>query len=155
METKLKPLKIYTFILFILLSVATLPCSKEKIKNNKSLKNNNPETENFFFSEEFRKVGWINNCRYRAVIHIQTYEQCKDTPQEQVRELLEMRALRNVQNELKTGLSREASIHILNLIKDYGVLLRPELECGEINIYYFDIYKDNLRNDFKNIQSIK
>lgn len=155
MENKLKPLKIYSLLLFIILSVILLPCSKKEIKDDQSLKSNSSKSENPLFTEKFRKIGWINNSRYRAVIHIQTYEKCKNTSQEEICEYLEMRALRNLQHELKTGLSREATIQILNLIKDHGSILRPELQCGEINVYYFDITRENLKSVFKNIQSIK
>lgn len=155
MENKLKPLKLYAFILFIIITALTLPCSKQETKETQSPKSTFSESENPLFSEKFKKVGWINNSRYRAVIHIQTYEKCKNTSHEELCEYLEMIALRNIQHELKTGLSREASIQILNLIKDHGVILQPESECGEINICYLDIVKENLKSVFRNIQSIK
>ncbi len=155
MENKLKPLKLYAFILIIVLTVATLPCSKKETKDIQSPKSTFSESGNPLFSEKFKKVGWINNSRYRAVIHIQTYEKCKNTSHEELCEHLEMIALRNIQHELKTGLSREASIQILNLIKDHGIILKPESKCSEINICYLDIVKENLKSVFRNIQSIK
>ncbi len=155
MEKKLKPLKIYAFILFIILTVVTLPCSKKETKDDQPHKSSSLKSENPLFAEKFKKVGWIDNSRYRAVIHIQTFEKCKNTSHDELCEYLEMIALRNIQHELQTGLSREASIQILNLIKDHGVILKPEPECGETNICYLDIVKENLKSVFKNIQSIK
>jgi len=132
-----------------------MSCSKNKIKDDKQIKNNNSYENGTLFSEQFRKTGWINSTRYRAVVHIQTYEQCIKNSPEYVREYLEIRALRCIQNELDTGLSREAAIQINNLIKKHGIILRPDLQCKEINIYYFDITKENLQIDFDNIKTLK
>lgn len=142
-------------VLFILLIIATFACSKKKVKDVDTAKPENNNNGEYLFSEKFKKTGWINSSRYRAVVHILTYDQCVSEQKEILKDNLEMRAFRNIRNELGTTGSREADVHILNLIKNNGIILRPDLKCGEINIYYFDINKKNLTNDFKYIQSLK
>lgn len=154
MESKLKSLKIIPVILFLIFSIFIISCSREKIKSENNTDNNSAH-ENPFLSEKFRKVGWINNSRYRAVVHIQTYDQCMKNSAQYVKEYLQMRALRTIQNELNTGQSRDAVIQINNLIKNNGIILRPDLQCKEINIYYFDIVKDSLQKDFQNIKTLR
>ncbi len=151
----MKSLNYITLLLLLLLSFFILPCSKDKIKNDNIITDNHSDEKNSLYSERFRKVGWINSTRYRAVVHIQTYEQCMKNSPEYVREYLESRALRNIQNELDTGFSRSAAIQITNLIKNHGIVMRPDQQCKEINIYYFDITKENLQKDFQNIRTLK
>jgi len=141
--------------LLIILVIITLSCSKKKVRDDDAVKHENNSKGEYLFSEKFKKLGWINSSRYRAVIHILTYEQCVAEQKEILKDNLEMRAFRNIRNELGTAGSREADVHILNLVKNNGIILRPDLKCGEINIYYFDINKKNLANDFKYIQSLK
>jgi hypothetical protein len=155
LEKFLKLLNYITLLLLLLLSFFILQCSKDEIRDNNSINDNHSGEENPLFSERFRKVGWINSNRYRAVVHIQTYEQCIKNRPEYLREYLEARALRNIQNELDTGLSRSAAIQITILIKNNGIIMRPDLQCKEINIYYFDIAKENLLKDFQNIRTLK
>ncbi len=141
-------------LLFTALILIALACSQKKVKDHSAVNPHNNNGENLF-SEKFKRTGWINNSRYRAVIHILTYDQCISHEKEILKDSLEMRAFRNLRNELGTAGSREADVHILNLIKNNGIVLRPDLTCTEINIYYFDINKKNLTNDFKYIQSLK
>ena len=137
------------------LLLLAISCTRDKVKDDNAGKQDNKNNGESIFAEKFKKTGWINNNRYRAVIHIFTYEQCISTRSEIIKDDLEIRAFRNIRNELGKSGSREADVHILNLIKNHGIILRPDLTCGEINIYYFDINKKNLINDFKYIQSLK
>jgi len=151
-------LKLYQYLIAGLCTVLLLlaiSCTRDKVKDDSAGKQENKNNGESIFSEKFKKTGWINSNRYRAVIHIFTYEQCISTRSEIIKDDLEIRAFRNIRNELGKSGSREADVHILNLIKNHGIILRPDLTCGEINIYYFDINKKNLKNDFKSIQSLK
>jgi len=152
----LKLIKSGSALVFTALILMALSCSQKKVKDHSAVQpeNNSSNGENLF-SEKFKRTGWINSTRYRAVIHILTYDQCISYEKEILKDNLEMRAFRNLRNELGTAGSREADVQILNLIKNNGIILRPDLTCTDINIYYFDINKKNLTNDFKYIQSLK
>ena len=107
------------------------------------------------FNESFRKTGWISESKYRAVVFIITGDECRNSPQSEIEEKIKFEAFKNLQKELNPAFNRNASNHIKNLADNSGKIVRIEKGCAESNIYFFDLEKINLKNDFEKIKNLK
>lgn len=122
------------------------------VNNNNSINSSN---DNVGIDETFKHTGWINDTRYRSVIYILTYEECKTSSKDQIEEKIKYEALKNIQRELNITSSRNQSVKIKNLIENYGVMIPDVIKCDKNNIFYFDIQKNNLQIEFQNIKNMK
>lgn len=132
---------------------AFLFCSKEVTKNNDT--ENNYGNGNNGYNETFKKTGWISDTKYRAIIYILTYEECKASTKEQIEEKIKNEALRHLQSEMNITFNHNQTAKTRNLLDNFGFMSPNDINCSENNIFYFDIEKNNLRLEFQNIKNTK
>ncbi len=148
----MKFFKILAVITAAALSVF-LFCSKEVTKNNNT--ENNYGNGNNGYNETFKKTGWISDTKYRAIIYILTYEECKASTKEQIEEKIKNEALRHLQSEMNITFNHNQTAKTRNLLDNFGFMSPNDINCSENNIFYFDIEKNNLRLEFQNIKNTK
>ncbi len=107
------------------------------------------------YHETFLKTGWIKDNKYRAVVFIITNDECKNSSRQVIEEKIKYEAFRNLQKELNSTMSRNASNQIKTLIDSSGKMKKPEVECVESNIYFYDLEKNDLKSDFEKIKNLK
>lgn len=128
-------------------------CGKEVTKNNNS--DNNGNAVNNGYNETFKKIGWISESKYRAVIYILTYEECNASTKEQIEEKIKYEALKHLQSEMDITFNHNQNAKARNLLDNFGLMIPDDIKCTENNIFYFDIEKNNLRLEFQNIKNTK
>ncbi len=147
---------IHSSIIFSLIVFTFLFCGKEILKtdtDNTDKDNNNKKSD--IFKEDFKQTGWISETRYRAVIYIFTFDECRSSTREQIEEKIKFEAIKQLQYELNGTINRNRYPKIKNLVDNYGILKPDVIECSENNIFYFDIEKNDLKLEFQNIKNIK
>lgn len=112
-------------------------------------------TEQNSLSESYRKTGWIDEARYRAVVYIITREECQNNPDSDIEEKIRLEAFKQLQKELNPAFSRNATVQIKNLIDKHGRVIAAGQSCIDSNVYFFDLEKRDLRTDFINIKNLK
>lgn len=116
---------------------------------------NNVLNGNNGYSESFRKTGWINDNRFRAVVYIITEDECRKSTETEIEERIRFEAIKNLQRDLSPDFNRNASIQIKNLAEKNGKIVKADKGCVEKNIFFYDIEKDGLRSDFEKIKKSK
>ena len=147
----MKLYRLFIIITAIALS-AFLYCGKNTTRQDVSVndgKNNNG------YNETFKKTGWLGENKYRAVIYILTFEECRSSTREQILEKIKFEALKHIQQELNTTFNRNQITKTRNLLDNYGIMSPYEYDCVENNIFYFDIEKKDLKLEFQNIKNTK
>jgi len=107
------------------------------------------------YNESFRKTGWINESKYRALIFIITDDECKNSSSVEIEEKIKFESFKNLQKELNPTFNRNVSPQIKNLADNFGKIIKIEKECVEGNIYFFDLEKKDLKSDFEKIKNLK
>ncbi len=115
----------------------------------------NPVNGSNGYNESFRKTGWITDTRYRAVVYIITEDECKKSSDQEIQEKIRFEAYKHLQRELSPDYNRNASIQIKNLADSYGKMTKGDKDCVEKNVFFYDIEKSNLKNDFEKIKNLK
>ncbi|HOP30779.1 MAG TPA: hypothetical protein P5120_10275 [Spirochaetota bacterium] len=106
-------------------------------------------------SESYKKTGWINDSKYRAVVFILTLEECKSNSAGEIEERVKFEAFKQLQKELNPSFGRNATVQIKNLMNKHGRVIAAGQSCIESNVYFFDLEKKELRTDFINIKNLK
>lgn len=138
------------FLILLVLSSVIHNCKSDPSKKTETLNTNNNG-----YNESFRKTGWINETKYRAVIYIITNDECKKSSLAEIEEKIKFEAYKNLQNELNPSFNRNASIQIKALADNSGKMIKIEKDCTESNIYFYDIEKNDLKSDFEKIKNLK
>lgn len=145
---------IYKSLLIACAVIITITyCSRDKIKNNSPDKERTDNGNSI--NESFRDTGWISDTRYRAVIYIITYEECKTSSKEEIKERIKFEAIKQLQKALNVTFSRNQLSRVNCLLDNYGILIPDDIKCSENNIFYFDIEKNDLSIEFDNIKNLK
>ncbi len=140
-------------VLTAIIFCAFLYCSKDVTKKN--IRDDKGSTGNNGHNETFKKTGWINDTKYRAVIYILTYEECNASSKDQIEEKIKYEALKHLQSEIGTTFNRNQNAKARNLLDNYGLMSPNDFKCIENNIFYFDIEKKDLRLELQNIKNTK
>ena len=143
-----------TYIILILAVILTINYCGKKITKKTPDDKHTSENENII-NETFKDTGWMSETRYRAVIFILTYEECRASTRDQIEEKIKFEAVRHLQKSLNVTFSRNQLARVKNLLDNYGILLPDEIKCSENNIFYFDIEKNDLSIEFNNIKNLK
>jgi len=106
-------------------------------------------------SESYKKTGWIDDTRYRAVVFILTLEECKTNSAGEIEERIKFEAFKQLQKELNPSFGRNATVQIKNLMNKCGKVTAAGQSCIESNVYFYDLEKNDLRTDFINIKNLK
>ncbi|HOP63124.1 MAG TPA: hypothetical protein PK358_10935 [Spirochaetota bacterium] len=143
----------FALVMALTCILATLQfCSKKQKDNITTLPVINREKN---LSESYKKTGWLDEGRYRAVVYIITLEECKNSPENEIHERIKLEAYKHLHKELNPAFNRNASVKIKSLIEKYGRVIAAGKSCIESNIYFFDLEKNDLKADFINIKNIK
>ena len=143
-----------TYIIIIFAVIFTINyCGKKNTKLTPDDKEK-PDNESIL-NETFKDTGWLSETRYRAVIYILTYEECRASTRDQIEEKIKFEAVRHLQKSLNITFSRNQLNRVKNLLDNYGILIPDEIKCSENNIFYFDIEKEDLSIEFNNIKNLK
>ncbi len=140
-------------VFLIVISITTIQFCSKKQKDDKVAIPQIVEQKNL--SESYKKTGWIEDDRYRAVVYIITREECQVNKSEDIEEKIKLEALKQLQKDLNPSYSRNASAQIRNLIDKYGSVIAAGQSCIDSNVYFFDIVKKDLKTDFINIKNLK
>lgn len=114
-----------------------------------------PVIEQKNLSESYKKTGWIDDSRYRAVVFILTLEECRINSTAEIEERVRFEAFKQLQKELNPSFSRNATAQIKNLMENHGSVIAAGRSCIESNVYFFDLEKKDLKADFINIKNLK
>lgn len=145
-------LKIVPFsFIFIVLFTAQF-CIKKQTVEKTTLP---PIIEQKNLSESYKKTGWIDDSRYRAVVFILTLEECTSNSAGEIEERVKFEAFKQLQKELNPSYGRNATVQIRNLMDKHGKVIAAGQSCIESNVYFFDLEKSDLRTDFINIKNLK
>lgn len=112
-------------------------------------------TEQNGLSESYRKTGWIDESKYRAVVYIITREECQNNTVSDIEERIRLEAFKQLQKEFNPAFSRNATVQIKNLIDKHGRVIAAGQSCIDSNVYFFDLEKRDLKTDFINIKNLK
>ena len=155
-----KTICVYISIFFLVLS--TLKCltdSKKKIEANNSPLISQDSTRDINgqdeLDESFRKVGWIKEDKYRALVFIITKDECNNSPISDIETKIKLAAYNNLQKELNPSANRNASIQTKKLIDNFGKMIQLDKDCNSENIFFYDIIKKDLKSDFEKIRHTK
>lgn len=138
---------------FIVLSLLTVQfCVKKQTVEKTTLPSLIDQKD---LSESYKKTGWINDSRYRAVVFILTLEECKTNSADEIDERVKFEAFKQLQKEFNPSFSRNATVQIKSLMDRHGKVIAAGQSCIESNVYFYDLEKKELRTDFINIQNLK
>lgn len=141
------------FIITIIVAVTAVQfCSKKQKDDSKSLP---AIIEQKDLSESYRKTGWLEEDRYRAVVYVITREECQSNPGNEIEEKVKLEAFKQLQKELNPAFNRNASVQVKSLIDKYGKVITAGQSCIDSNVYFFDVEKKDLKTDFINIKNLK
>lgn len=140
-------------VLTIVLTIATVQYCTKKQKDDKVTLPQVIEQKDL--SESYKKTGWIEEDRYRAVVYIITREECQVNKVSDIEEKIKLEALKQLQKELNPSYNRNASVQIRNLLDKYGNVIAAGQSCIDSNVYFFDVVKKDLKTDFINIKNLK
>ena len=154
--------KICLYISLLFLIVFALNCSTdENIKTNDSplIRQDSISTSsvkvNNDVHESFRKVGWIKEDRYRALVFIITRDECYNSPRSDIEAKIKLAAYNSLQHELNPSLNRNAAVQIKKMVDDFGEVIQVDKDCRSENIFLCDIVKNDLKSDFEKIKNTK
>lgn len=136
--------------IIILMSLSVQNCLKKTIKKPPIQDSNDTK-----INESFRKTGWLTESKYRVVIVVITFDECKKSTAAEIEEKIRFEAYKNLQKELNPVFNRNASIQIKNLADNYGKTAKQDKDCIDSNIYVFDLEKNDLKAEFEKIKNIK
>jgi hypothetical protein len=138
------------FIILLLLTVQF--CIKKQTVENTNLP---VVIDQKNLAESYKKTGWLDDTRYRAVVFIFTLEECRSNSVSEIEERVKFEAFKQLQKELNPSYSRNATVQIKGLMDKHGRIIAAGQSCIESNVYFFDLEKKDLRTDFINIKNIK
>jgi len=156
-----KKVCLYISLSFLIISI--LACStdsNEKIEANNLPKITSQDStgdinkKNELY-ESFRKIGWIKEDRYRALVFIITSDECHNSSIADIESRIKLAAYNSLQKELNPSSNRNASIQINKLIDSYGKMKQVDKNCNSENIFFYDIIKNDLKSDFEKIKNTK
>ncbi|GEM_PF-656478 len=140
-------------ICFIISALLTVPfCMKKQTVENSKLPS---VIEQKGLSESYKKTGWIDDSRYRAVVFILTLEECRGSSAGEIEERVKFEAFKQLQKELNPSFGRNATVQIKSLMDKHGKVIAAGQSCIDSNVYFFDLEKRELRTDFINIKNLK
>ncbi len=128
-------------------------CSENLKENKNDAADKSNTTKNL--NSQYRKTGWISDTTYRALVHIVTIEECKSTPEEDLRQKVRNEAVISLQRSFSDGFNRKRHSALLNLVNNYGRIIVDSQECVKDKVYVLDIVKENLKNEMQRIKNIK
>lgn len=141
-------------VLFSVLFLSTVAFQKCLTDPQKKIKNNIINTGNEL-NESFRKIGWIKDNKYRAVIFIITDDECKNSSLIEIEDRIKFEAYKHLQKELNPAFNRNASNQIKILADNFGKVIQTNQMCTDGKIYFYDLEKNDLKADFEKLKNLK
>ena len=106
-------------------------------------------------NESFRKIGWIKDNKYRALVFIITPDECRNSSMSDIKAKLELAAFTSLNKELNPTANRNASAQIKKMIDSFGEMKQVDKNCNSENIFFYDIVKKDLKSEFEKIRNTK
>ncbi len=135
-------------IFLLLPACAKKDMTKERTNEESSSQNGGNST----IKREYLKEGFIGDNLFRVII-ISTEEECRSGI-EDVKDKSKKRAFVTLQKYIisnNVNMKMNTRAELLNLINEYGHFIKPQEECRENNIYYFEIRRDYIKDVIYNI----
>jgi len=142
---KFKIIAIFTIIPMLLIFSCSKKVKKDEDLTGKKDPVEKTEERDARLDKKYMKEGFISNNTFRVII-LATLEECENDITG-IEEKARKRAIATLQKLLISKnriVDNNVRTEILNIVNRYGNLKNKDIRCGNNNVFFFDIEKNNL-----------